>query len=954
MSSNAEELAKVLESVNVDQLKIPHEYFCPITLEIMEDPVVAADGFSYERRAITAWLSTHNNSPKTGEQLAHRALMANKTLKIIINEFVAKIPQLQQQDLIRQDLQMAIKLREEEIASLVAKRKAMSSQPVNVGHENKLSVENRVLDDGLNAKVLLNARFLQKIALKSSYDEVLKQCQALVDQANLKMQAIITPLQEKREYLSRKSEMLSLQLQYLKNYEEQDLIAERVAEWQKNYQESVENLIQHFISDYKNLVAARDAIYRDGVLVSVSSREAKAKEVAQFEAKLRQTELLDYMHWQLPTSKKQAGEDYLLKEAEKNEALSQYEVLIDAQTRSVEQFYEEKAAADSPLKAIGTQLQDVLRTSEPENIIYTLCKQNNVAALKQQFPRKIKPKDYLEQHAPRALHVACEANQLPIVRYLIEEIGLSQMPDNEGYYPLHRAVTYVHAEPSTYSNTIALLEYLHEQGAGIDVSGPYHRSPLHTATLYGCLPGVTWLIAAGADINRTEKGRFQANTPLHNAAFAGHEPVVELLLLKGANPRLLNKSGVTALMEGILEGQLAVTQVFWQQGVWLSANDYEQLLKKPLTPKAKRCLEVPLRTRLGTSAVVLTEADLANQLAALTGIAQQKGWNCFDIAVGIEREQIVQYALENSANPEFRGLLAPEIRHAAAITVAYMEMNQATSEENKASVESQQILQDRNRRIQELFQIADVLKTEEERTAIESQAVQLLSSQSQEKSATLARYGLPSSMQIEPISQLVHDYFNAHEAMKKAVADCNDALGKGEGHRFSLEELEQWFSSPINRTQNAAAYQKLSEARNQLLVPAEQRFKAYCESEATYRMYVQDYYGASQWFAFQRQFADHQSTSMVDITARMLKAKIVIHSHLNREIIYSTAAYGANEIHIEFNGIDHFSRMPEANANLLAVSADSKTLVYSQVYPVNANNLASASSQKDKAVVLHH
>lgn len=35
-------------------------YFCPITIEIMEDPVIAADGHSYERAAIVEWLvNTH-------------------------------------------------------------------------------------------------------------------------------------------------------------------------------------------------------------------------------------------------------------------------------------------------------------------------------------------------------------------------------------------------------------------------------------------------------------------------------------------------------------------------------------------------------------------------------------------------------------------------------------------------------------------------------------------------------------------------------------------------------------------------------------------------------------------------------------------------------------------------------------------------------------------------------
>ena len=39
---------------------------CPITLELLEDPVIAADGHTYTRRAIEDWLKENNTSPKTG------------------------------------------------------------------------------------------------------------------------------------------------------------------------------------------------------------------------------------------------------------------------------------------------------------------------------------------------------------------------------------------------------------------------------------------------------------------------------------------------------------------------------------------------------------------------------------------------------------------------------------------------------------------------------------------------------------------------------------------------------------------------------------------------------------------------------------------------------------------------------------------------------------------------
>ncbi|XP_065827366.1 uncharacterized protein [Oscarella lobularis] len=44
---------------------IPNEFYCPITMEVMTDPVLAADGFSYERLAIEHWLQTRHAAEKT-------------------------------------------------------------------------------------------------------------------------------------------------------------------------------------------------------------------------------------------------------------------------------------------------------------------------------------------------------------------------------------------------------------------------------------------------------------------------------------------------------------------------------------------------------------------------------------------------------------------------------------------------------------------------------------------------------------------------------------------------------------------------------------------------------------------------------------------------------------------------------------------------------------------------
>ena len=48
----------------------PQELRCPITNILMNEPVMAADGFTYERAAITDWIEFHRTSPKTGAQIS--------------------------------------------------------------------------------------------------------------------------------------------------------------------------------------------------------------------------------------------------------------------------------------------------------------------------------------------------------------------------------------------------------------------------------------------------------------------------------------------------------------------------------------------------------------------------------------------------------------------------------------------------------------------------------------------------------------------------------------------------------------------------------------------------------------------------------------------------------------------------------------------------------------------
>ncbi|KAI6707675.1 hypothetical protein NL676_010637 [Syzygium grande] len=67
----------------------PPYFICPILQEVMQDPQVAADGFTYEAEALRGWLeSGHDTSPMTNLQLAHRNLVPNRALRSAIQEWL--------------------------------------------------------------------------------------------------------------------------------------------------------------------------------------------------------------------------------------------------------------------------------------------------------------------------------------------------------------------------------------------------------------------------------------------------------------------------------------------------------------------------------------------------------------------------------------------------------------------------------------------------------------------------------------------------------------------------------------------------------------------------------------------------------------------------------------------------------------------------------------------------
>ncbi|KAL5723951.1 non-specific serine/threonine protein kinase [Ranunculus cassubicifolius] len=65
----------------------PNHFICPLLQKVMEDPCVAADGYTYDRKAIEGWLKKKLTSPKTSLPFANDYLIPNHSLLLAIREW---------------------------------------------------------------------------------------------------------------------------------------------------------------------------------------------------------------------------------------------------------------------------------------------------------------------------------------------------------------------------------------------------------------------------------------------------------------------------------------------------------------------------------------------------------------------------------------------------------------------------------------------------------------------------------------------------------------------------------------------------------------------------------------------------------------------------------------------------------------------------------------------------
>ncbi|XP_022771551.1 U-box domain-containing protein 35 isoform X2 [Durio zibethinus] len=85
------EVAKrALISISTVRSGPPNHFICPILKDVMNEPCVAADGYTYDRKAIEKWLERSDTSPMTNLPLSNKNLLPNYTLLSAIVEWKSR------------------------------------------------------------------------------------------------------------------------------------------------------------------------------------------------------------------------------------------------------------------------------------------------------------------------------------------------------------------------------------------------------------------------------------------------------------------------------------------------------------------------------------------------------------------------------------------------------------------------------------------------------------------------------------------------------------------------------------------------------------------------------------------------------------------------------------------------------------------------------------------------
>jgi ankyrin repeat protein len=234
-----------------------------------------------------------------------------------------------------------------------------------------------------------------------------------------------------------------------------------------------------------------------------------------------------------------------------------------------------------------------LETSAPEETPYPAEGTVAAAQAPQDRPtprRQVAPQPHLhtpDQEGYFPLHRAAMAGQAPKVEELLEQGATTEVKDRDGNTPLHLAVqgqalavaqalldfgadpnhrNYLAAAPLHLAAELeaeALVSLLLSFQAETEARNNRGKTPLHIVASNGCLTCAEHLVNQGANVDATMERDIR---PLHLAAWFGEGELARYLLAHQANIDAVNADGNSALHFAAFNGQVKTIKILINHG----------------------------------------------------------------------------------------------------------------------------------------------------------------------------------------------------------------------------------------------------------------------------------------------------------------------------------------------------------------------------------------------------
>lgn len=549
------------ESQYKEILEIPECFKCPITGELMEDPVVVLSGHCYESKAITDWFERGNDKdPSSGIRLPIKKSFPVFKLKEAIDLFKKQMPEFQRLNIHNTNIRKAVEQREQMINELVVKidSKNTELEDFTIDYTNKIALlEKQIMQISYQNEMLKNE--INRISIE--YNKLRYENDMLKNELT-RVNSESNNFKLENEKFLKDREAINTVFNKLRDDSELNKKKIEVSEIEKmklkNEIEELKFRLKRFEAssfDLTNTIFSNQQVPSFGSPTPFSNNSSTVNNVTNFSnlSGISKTVMSNEIpklveNLNVNTRKINSNNNSINHAMSKNSSInatevSEFKVAIDPKINDKDNSgctkLQRKIQAYSKgelnqIKELISQGADVNTKDNKGKTPFFYSAVNESYEVMDLLISKGANIDEEDDEGTTALHFASFKGNLKLVKYLVSNKADITKKNYSGWNALHLSVRYNHLD---------LIMYLCIIGCNINEKNKSGYNSLHIASKLGNRDIIKFLLSSGANVNdKINSG----DTALHIAAMHGHKEIVSILLDSKALINEKNSNSKTA------------------------------------------------------------------------------------------------------------------------------------------------------------------------------------------------------------------------------------------------------------------------------------------------------------------------------------------------------------------------------------------------------------------------